>query len=185
LVTDLVQLVTFTDFAQRVGVSRPAISKAVKTRLMDAVKERRGKPMLDLDRALQLWNAGNQRQARGRAAVAATPTEGQPLSTRKALAETVLDLPDDAIPKLGESLERKEFYLAELAKIKAKQQSGELGSISEMKREAFGLAKSVREAVLSIVPRVSADLAAAADRFEVERLLEAELVAALRVLADG
>ncbi len=175
-------LVTYTEFADRVGVSRPAISKAVKNRLMDAVKERRGKPVLDLERALELWNAGNQRQARGRAAPPATPP---PLPSAADLDEAVRQLPDDAIPQLGISLERKEHYRAELAKIQAMQQREELGSIAEMKQEAFGLAKSVREAVLGIVPRVSADLAAAADRFEVERLLEAELVAALRVLADG
>ena len=64
-------------------------------------------------------------------------------------------------------------------------QREELGSIADMKREAFGLAKAVREAVLGVVPRVSADLAAAGDRFEVERLLESELITALRVLADG
>ncbi len=175
-------LVTYTEFADRVGVSRPAISKAVKTRLMDAVKERRGKPVLDLERALELWNAGNQRQARGRAAPPAAPP---PLPSAADLAEAVALLPDDAIPQLGISLERKEHYRAELAKIQAMHQREELGSIADMKREAFGLAKSVREAVLGIVPRVSADLAAAGDRFEVERLLEAELVAALRVLADG
>jgi hypothetical protein len=177
-----VQLVSFTEFGKKVGVSQPAVSKATKTRLAGAVVMRKGKPLLDLERALELWNAGNQRQARGRAAL---PAEPPPLPSAAALAEAVQQLPDDAIPDLGISIERKEHYRAELAKIQAMQQREELGSIAEMKREAFGLGKAVREAVLGIVPRVSADLAAAGDRFEVERILEAELVAALRVLADG
>jgi len=176
-----VPLVSFTEFGKQVGVSQPAVSKATKTRLAGAVVMQKGKPLLDLDRAMQLWNVGNQRQARGRA----EPAVREPVSTRRALAETVLQLPDDAIPDLGISIERKEHYRAELAKIEAMHRREELGSIAEMKREAFGLAKSVREAVLGIVPRVSADLAAAGDRFEVERLLETELVTALRVLADG
>jgi hypothetical protein len=180
-----VPLVTYTEFAERVGVSRPAISKAVKTRLAAAVVAKNGKPMLSLDRALELWSAGNQRQARGRATPAPLPPKAPTLPSAADLAKAVSQLPDDAIPDLGISIERKEHYRAELAKIQAMHQREELGSIADMKREAFGLAKSVREAVLGVVPRVSADLAAAGDRFEVERLLESELITALRVLADG
>jgi hypothetical protein len=179
LVTHQVLLVTYTEFAERVGVSRPAISKAVKTRLLDAVVMKNGKPMISLDRGLELWSAGNRREARAKAPAPST------LPTRDAVAEAVRQLPDDAIPDLGISIERKEHYRAELAKIDAMHRREELGSIADMRREAFGLAKSVREAVLGIVPRVSSDLAAAGDRFEVERLLEQELVTALRVLADG
>jgi hypothetical protein len=67
------------------------------------------------------------------------------------LAEAIRQLPDDAIPDLGISIERKEHYRAELAKIDAMHRRDELGSIADMKREAFGLAKSVREAVLGDV----------------------------------
>lgn len=171
-------LVTYTDFAERVGVSRPAISKATKTRLAAAVVMQKGKPMISLDRGLELWNAGNQRQARAKAK---TP----PLPSAADVAEALRQLPDDDIPDLGISIERKEHYRAELAKLNAMHQREELGSIADMKREAFGLGKTVREAVLGIVPRISSDLAAASDRFEVERLLEEELITALRVLADG
>jgi hypothetical protein len=184
LVTGTVPLVSYADFARRVGVSRPAISKASSVRLRDAVVTKNGKPMLNLERALELWSAGNQRQARGRAAPPPPPVPAA-LPSPEAVAEAVRLLPDDAIPDLGISLERKEHYRAELAKIEAMHRREELGSIADMKREAFGLAKSVREAVLAIVPRVSSDLAAAGDRFEVEQLLEEELTAALRVLADG
>ena len=178
----LVLLVSLTEFGKQVGVSQPAVSKAAKTRLAAAVVAKNGKPMLDLDRAMELWSAGNQRQARARATAATAPP---PLPSVADVAEAIRQLPDDAIPDLGISIERKEHYRAELAKIQAMHQREELGSIADMKREAFGLAKAVREAVLGIVPRVSADLAAAGDRFEVERLLESELVTALRVLADG
>jgi len=72
-----------------------------------------------------------------------------------------------------------------LAKVQALQARQEVGSIDAMKREAFALAKAVREGVLGIIPRVSADLAALADPFEIEQLLEAEVLTALRALADG
>ena len=94
-------------------------------------------------------------------------------------------LPEDAIPSIIESEARKEHYLAEKHKIAALQAREEVGSIRDMEREAFALAKSVREGMLSIIPRISADLAALGDAFEVEQLLEAEVITALRVLADG
>ena len=94
-------------------------------------------------------------------------------------------LRDDAIPGRDISEERKLHYQAELAKVQALQARQEVGSIEAMKREAFALAKSVRESVLGIIPRVSADLAALADPFEIEQRLETEVLTALRALTDG
>ena len=187
-------LVTYGQFGEEVGVSRPAISKATKGRLAKAVREVKGRPMLDQELARQLWNQGNMRQARQVAAAEDAPAVDAPaVATRRrvvdpaaaAVAAEVMKLPDDAIPDLGISLERKEHYRAELAKVEALQRREEVGSIAEMKREAFALAKQIREGVLGIIPRVSADLAAISDQFEVERRLEGELLVALRSLADG
>lgn len=185
-------LVTFGEFAEEVGVSRPAISKASRTRLARAVRTVKGRPVLDQDLARELWRTGNVKQAR--AINEAEPDEVTAVRPRRlrgangaagAIAMEVMKLPDDAIPELGISLERKEHYRAELAKVEALQKREEVGSIAEMKRQAFELAKTVREGVLGIVPRVSADLAALTDQFEVERRLEGELLIALRMLADG
>lgn len=88
-------------------------------------------------------------------------------------------------PSLAVSKQVKAAYDAKMAELEYKQRNGEMGRIEDMKREAFSLAKQIREGVLGIVPRVSADLAAISDQFEVERLLEGELLVALRSLADG
>lgn len=195
MVTKLVTvLVTYGQFAEEVGVSRPAISKAAKGRLAKAIREVKGRPMLDQELARRLWGQGNMRQARQISKADAAPVADAPAPvTRRRLADPVaaevaaevMKLPDDAIPDLGISLERKEHYRAELAKVEALQRREEVGSIAEMKREAFALAKQIREGVLGIIPRVSADLAALSDQFEVERRLEGELLVALRSLADG
>lgn len=126
---------------------------------------------------------------------AATPTPARskpvavpsppPTTAAAAVAAAVLALPDDSIPGRDISEERKLHYQAELAKVQALQAREEVGSVDAMKREAFALGKAVRDGVLSVVPRVSADLAALADSFEIEQRLEAELLTALRVLADG
>jgi hypothetical protein len=188
-------LVSFADFAKTQGVSKQAISKASTGRLASAVREVDGKRCLDQERALELWTRGNVRQARkpkaAPAAPAASPSPGRPGRPRAvdpdaaAVAAEVMRLPDDAIPDLGISLERKEHYRAELAKVDAMRKREEVGSIAEMRREAFTLGKAVRDGVLGVVARVSADLAAMTDQLEVERRLEEELTVALRSLADG
>jgi hypothetical protein len=88
-------------------------------------------------------------------------------------------------PPLSISKQVKAAYDAKLTELIYKEKNGELGPIADMQREAFALGKAVREGMLGIIPRVSADLAAARDQFEVERLLEAEVLTALRVLVDG
>jgi hypothetical protein len=88
-------------------------------------------------------------------------------------------------PSLAISKQVKAAYEAKLTELNFKERNGEMGSIRDMEREAFALAKAVREGMLSVIPRISADLAALGDAFEVERLLEAEVATALRVLADG
>jgi hypothetical protein len=185
-------LVSFADFAKDQGVSRAAITQACSGRLASAVREVDGKRCLDQERALELWTRGSVRLARKpKAAPAAPPSSGRPGRPRAvdpdaaAVAAEVMRLPDDAIPDLGISLERKEHYRAELAKVEAMRRREEVGSIAEMRREAFTLAKTVREGVLGVVARVSADLAAMTDQQEVEQRLEEELTVALRVLADG
>jgi hypothetical protein len=187
-------LVTYSDFAKAQGVSQPAVSGAAKKRLARAVRIVKGRPMLDEELAAELWGRGNVRQARQpKPANDAPAADERPAAKRQkaahpaadAVAAEVLKLPDDQIPDLGISLERKEHYRAELAKVEALQKREEVGSIADMRREAFALGKIIREGVLGIIPRISADLAAIGDQFEVERRLEGELLTALRSLADG
>ena len=197
------QLVKPAEFALIKQISRASVNEAMKTRIKGAIVEVDGRRMLDKDQALELWDRNTRRnnnskigaagKARDRRPVTPQPVQEKPLpppapqqaSTAAAVAAEVMKLPDDAIPGLDASMERKEHYNAELAKVKALQARQEVGSIRDMEREAFALAKSIREGMLSIIPRISADLAALGDTFEIERLLEAEVTTALRVLADG
>lgn len=188
-------LVKPAEFALIKGVSKPTVSTAMKSRIAAAIVEKDGRRWLDRDLALELWDrntkpnnnakisatgqARNRRPAEQQAEPAPAPT------TAAVVAAAVMALRDDAIPGRDISEERKLHYQAELAKVQALQARQEVGSIDAMKREAFALAKAVREGVLGIIPRVSSDLAALADPFEIEQLLEAEVLTALRALADG
>jgi hypothetical protein len=183
-------LVTQAEYAKLRGCSEAAVSTARKKRIKAAEVIKNGRVLINSELADELW-AKNSRPRRGGNVDKASPAPQiealAPVNmpTDQQLLDLVMRLPEDAIPPIIESEARKEHYLAEKHKIAALQARNEVGSIDAMKREAFALAKAVREGVLGIIPRVSADLAALVDPFEIEQLLEAEMLTALRALADG
>jgi hypothetical protein len=183
-------LVTQAEYAKIRGCSEAAVSTARKKRIKAAEVILDGKVLIDSAKADDLW-AKNSRPRRGGNLPKDLPrrepnqSPAVRLPTDEQLLDLVSRLPEDEIPSIIDSEARKEHYLAEKHKIAALQARGEVGSIDAMKREAFALGKTVREGVLGIIPRVSADLAALADPFEIEQLLEAEVLTALRALANG
>jgi hypothetical protein len=180
-------LLTKSEYARARGCSPAAVTTAIKDgRIRGAIVTRNGKELLDLDKANELWARNTQQQPPPRAKpapVAPRPAAASP--TDQELQAFIQGLPEDQIPDLNDSRARREHYLAEKARLDALRGRDELGPIADMQREAFALGKAVREGMLGIIPRISADLAAARDQFEVERLLEAEVLTALRVLTDG
>jgi hypothetical protein len=183
-------LVTQSEYAKLRGCSEAAVSTARKKRIKAAEVIQGGKVLIDSEKADDLWARNSRPRRGGNLPKATQPTKAEPpppasLPTDEQLLALVQGLPEDQVPDLIDSQRRKEHYLAERAKVAALREREEVGPIREMEREAFALAKSVREGMLSIIPRISADLAALGDPFEVEQLLEAEVITALRVLADG
>lgn len=184
-------LVTQAEYALLRGCSDAAVSTARKDgRIKAAEVIQGGKVMIDSEKADELWARNTKRRRGGPPPKSSPQPEKKPappvsMPTDEQLLDLVMRLPEDAIPPIVESEARKEHYLAEKHKIAALQARQEVGSIKAMEREAFALAKSVREGMLGIIPRISADLAALMDPFEIEQRLEAEMLTALRVLADG
>lgn len=194
-------LVTQSEYAKRRGCSEAAVSAARRDRIQAAEVVRDGRVLIDEKLADELWARNTKRRRGGNLPKTppaapppapptprvsrAEPSSSPPLPTDEQLLAMVQGLPEDAIPSIVESEARKEHYLAERARVQVLKEREQVGSIADMKREAFALAKAVREGMLAIVPRISADLAALADPFEIEQRLEAEVLTALRVLADG
>jgi hypothetical protein len=183
-------LVTQSEYAKLRGCSEAAVSTARKKRIKAAEVIQGGKVLIDSEKADDLWARNSRPRRGGNLPKVPQPAKAKPpppasLPTDEQLLALVQGLPEDQVPDLIDSQRRKEHYLAERAKVAALREREEVGPIREMEREAFALAKSVREGMLSIIPRISADLAALGDAFEVEQLLEAEVITALRVLADG
>jgi hypothetical protein len=175
------------------------VSIACKSRIKDAIVERNGKRMLDRDKALELWDRNTKRNGSERVSAEAKERDRKPLelsadppppaqvpaATGEQLKTLIMGLPEDQIPGLDVSRERKEHYNAEIARLQALKEREELVPTADVKRMASTLGRQIRDNILSIPNRVAPLLAAAQDSGEVHRLLSEELRTALRVLADG
>ena len=96
-----------------------------------------------------------------------------------------MGLPEDQIPGLDISRERKEHYNAELARLQALKERGEMGNLQDVRTEASRLARQVRDLLLIIPSRNAAKVAVMSDPEEIRALLQAEIESALRGLANA
>lgn len=195
-------LISFSDFARLKGVSAPAVTTACKSRITDAIVEHNGKRMLDRDKALELWDRNTKRNGSERVSADAQhrdrrklkpdvagarlpPPAQVPNATGDQLKSLIMGLPEDQIPGLDLSRERKEHYNAEIARLQALKEREELVPTADVKRMASTLGRQIRDNILAIPNRVAPLLAASRDSADVHRLLDEELRTALRVLANG
>ena len=162
-------LITYVDLAKIKNVSKSAVSqKKAKGIFKQAlVKTKDGKELLDKDLALKLWDG-----------VYIAPT-----NTKKELKEKIDSLPADSIPDFAESKAKREFYLAELAKLDVEEKKKQLVSVDEIKKTSFAKARSIREALTNLADRLSHQLAGEDDATVIHNLLSTEHREALENLA--
>jgi len=178
-------LVTFAEVARLKGVTKAAVTAAVRTgRISAAVVDQGGRRWLDRDLALELWQLNTRQQHNGiKAARQPAPPIEAPPADKESLRQWVQHLPDEAIPALHESRARREHFQAELAAMNVAQQRGELVSAADVQKEAFQCARNVRDNMLAIPARLAPELAGCSDARQVYLRLESEITTALRALA--
>jgi hypothetical protein len=170
-------LVTFAEFAAIRGCTKAAVTHASKSRIAAAVVIKDEKKWLDRDLALELWNKNTQAT---HCSKVSQPDPVDPKDLRKAIDK----LPDDAIPDLNESRARREHYQAELAKLQVTQQRGDLVPVEDVKKDAFRVGRSIREALSNLADRLSHQLAGETDPTVIHEVLTAEHRDALMALAE-
>lgn len=148
-------------FAKLIGVSQSAVSRAINTgRLPNSAKMLpSGHYEIDVEVGQVEWVQNKMRGARN------VPERG--------------DLEGSAI----ESERKKKHYDAELARLKFEKEAGKLLDASKVEKESFKVARVVRDAILAIPARMSAELAGMTNPFEIEALLEKEFRTALENLS--
>lgn len=91
--------------------------------------------------------------------------------------------PAAAGPSLAQSRAIREVYAARLAKLEYEKAVGKVIEADAVKLQAFKIARSVRDALLNLPDRVSAELAAEVDPVRVHLRLSAEIRKALESLS--
>jgi len=176
-------LVTFAEFALIKGCTKAAVTHASKSRIAGAVVIKDEKKWLDRDLALELWRKNTLKNNVAKVDDP-DPVDPPPRDARE-LRQRVAGLPDDEIPDLNESRARREHYQAELAKLEVDLKRRELVPAVEVKKEAYALGRSVREALANLADRLSHQLAGETDPARIHAVLTDEHRAALVELADG
>ena len=163
-------LITYVDLAKIKNVSKSAVSqrKAKGIFKQALVKTEDGKDYLDKDLALKAWEG------------IYVPVK----DTKKELKEKIDSLPADSIPDFAESKAKREFYLAELAKLDVEEKKKHLVSVDEIKKSSFAKARSIREALTNLADRLSHQLAGEDDATVIHTLLSTEHREALENLAQ-
>tara|TARA_Y100000361_G_C10999494_1_gene258511 strand:+ start:108 stop:581 length:474 start_codon:yes stop_codon:yes gene_type:complete len=155
-------LVTQAKLAEALGVSGPRISQVRKTGRLEGTYTRKGNAVVyDQDKAIAAWNG-----------------QIEQFSTRVAGSE-------QEIPSFNESRAKSEHFRAQLARLDLEIKEEKLCEVDKVEREAFSLARSVRDAVNSIPDRVSNQFAAETDPVVIHQTLSEELRKALERLTNA
>lgn len=169
------ELVKPAELARRLGVSRQAVSKAIKTGRIQTVSG----GLVEFERALASWR-GNSHPIEGlKAAGRSAPPPSVPL------AEGPEDLSSSssASSTFATSRAIREAYLARLARLDYEERVGKLLPADEVRKTAFQAARRARDLLLAVPDRLSAVLAASTDPGEVRNLLTEEIQRAVNELA--
>ena len=166
-------LITYVDLAKIKNVSKSAVSqrKAKGIFKQALVKTEDGKDFLDKDLALKAWDG------------IFIPVKVVK-DTKEELKQKINSLPADSIPDFAESKAKREFYLAELAKLDVEEKKKQLVSVDEIKKSSFAKARSIREALTNLADRLSHQLAGEDDATVIHTLLSTEHREALENLAQ-
>ena len=163
-------LITMAELAKLKNVSRMAVSKKVKSGKLDsAVVNHNGRKLINKEEAFRLWD------------IQALPSKDT--TVRKQLKQKINAKTDDEIPAYGESKAKREYFLAELAKLDVEEKKEQLVSVDEIKKSSFAKARAMREALTNLADRLSHQLAGEDDATVIHNLLSIEHREALENLA--
>jgi len=166
-------LITYVDLAKIKNVSKSAVSQRKSKGIFKQalVKTVDGKDFLDKDLALNAWDG------------IFLPVK-EVKDTKQELKDKIDSLPADSIPDFAESKAKREFYLAELAKLDVEEKKEQLVSVEEIKKSSFAKARAIREALTNLADRLSHQLAGEDDASVIHKIIHSEHREALENLSQ-
>ena len=148
-----------------------AVSKKVKSGKLDtAIVNHNGRKLVNKEEAFRLWD------------LQAPPSKDT--IVRKKLKQEIDSKKVEEIPAYGESKAKREYFLAELAKLDVEEKKEQLVSVEEIKKSSFATGRSIREALTNLADRLSHQLAGEDDATVIHNILSTEHREALENLAQ-
>ena len=153
-------LISLAELAMLKNVSRAAVTKKIKSgKLEGAVVNHNGRKLVNKEEAIRLWDRADTRVV---------------TTVKKELKQKIDSLPADSIPDFAESIAKREFYLAELAKLDVEEKKEQLVSVAEIKKSSFAKARAIREALTNLADRLSHQLAGEDDATVIHKIIYSE-----------
>ena len=164
-------LITMAELAKLKNVSRMAVSKKVKSGKLDsAVVNHNGRKLINKEEAFRLWD------------IQALPSKDT--NVRKKLKEEIASKTVEEIPSYGESKAKREYFLAELAKIDVEQKKEQVIDVEIITKSAFAKGRAIRASLENIADRLSHQLAGEDNPSAIHKILTEEHREALENLAS-
>jgi len=166
-------LITYVDLAKIKNVSKSAVSQRKSKGIFKQalVKTVDGKDFLDKDLALKAWDG------------IFLPVK-EVKDTKQELKDKIDSLSADEIPDLAESKAKREFYLAELAKLDVEEKKKQLVSVEDIKKSSFATGRAIRETLTNLADRLSHQLAGEDDATVIYKIINSEHREALENLSQ-
>ena len=163
-------LITMAELAKLKNVSRMAVSKKVKSGKLDtAIVNHNGRKLVNKEEAFRLWD------------LQAPPSKDT--IVRKKLKQEIDSKKEEEIPAYGESKAKREYFLAELAKLDVQEKKQQLVSVEDIRKSSFVTGRSIREALTNLADRLSHQLAGEDDATVIHNIISTEHREALENLA--
>ena len=164
-------LITMAELAKLKNVSRMAVSKKVKSgKLEGAIVNHNGRKLVNKEEAFRLWD------------LQALPSKDT--NVRKKLKEEIASKTVEEIPSYGESKAKREYFLAELAKIDVEQKKEQVIDVEIITKSAFAKGRAIRASLENIADRLSHQLAGEDNPSVIHKILTEEHREALENLAS-
>ena len=153
--------ITMAELAMLKNVSRQAVSKKIKTGKLDgAIVNHNGRRMVNKEEAFRLWD------------LQALPSKDT--TVRNQIKQEIDSKTYEEIPAYGESKAKREYFLAELAKLDVEEKKKQLVSVDEIKKSSFATGRSIREALTNLADRLSHQLAGEDDATVIHNIISNE-----------
>ncbi len=164
-------LITMAELATLKNVSRAAVTKKIKTgKLEGAIVNHNGRKLVNKEEAFRLWD------------LQAPPSKDT--NVRKKLKEEIASKTVEEIPSYGESKAKREYFLAELAKIDVEQKKEQVIDVEIITKSAFAKGRAIRASLENIADRLSHQLAGEDNPSAIHKILTEEHREALENLAS-